>query len=153
MAISIRASAPRLQKMVEEEADDAEAVTKLLELNETIKADLEKYDRLRKGDFQGAQQVSIKPMYQNSRDSAYIRTSPKKASNGAPTSLIDFDGELGDSQISTSSKESNSTGNPLEDLAGLSFNSSPSLFGQGGSISLGQDTSNSFCIYVLTQAC
>jgi ADP-ribosylation factor-binding protein GGA len=49
--------------MVEEEADDAEAVTKLLELNETIKADLERYDRLRKGDFQGAQQVSIKPMY------------------------------------------------------------------------------------------
>ena len=49
--------------MVEEEGDDAEAVTKLLQLNETIKADLEKYDKLRKGDFQGAQQVTIKPMY------------------------------------------------------------------------------------------
>jgi hypothetical protein len=49
--------------MVEEEVDDVEAVTKLLELNETIKADLEKYDKLRKGDFQGAQQVTINPMY------------------------------------------------------------------------------------------
>jgi ADP-ribosylation factor-binding protein GGA len=49
--------------MVQEEGDDTEAVTKLLELNETIKADLEKYDKLRKGDFQGAQQVAIKPMY------------------------------------------------------------------------------------------
>jgi hypothetical protein len=63
LAISIRASAPRLKKMVQEEGDDTEAVTKLLELNETIKADLEKYDKLRKGDFQGAQQVAIKPMY------------------------------------------------------------------------------------------
>lgn len=128
--------------MVEDEGDDAEAVTKLLELNETIKADLEKYDKLRKGDFQGAQQVTIKPMYYRLGGHTNLRTSPTKATNGGPTSLIDFDGELGGSQLSTSSQRSNNTGNLLDDLAGLSFNSSPSPFGQGGSISLGQDTSN-----------
>jgi ADP-ribosylation factor-binding protein GGA len=63
LAISIRASAPRLQKMIQEEADDEEAVGKLLELSSTINADLEKYDKLRKGDFSGASQVTIKPMY------------------------------------------------------------------------------------------
>jgi hypothetical protein len=52
-----------LQKLIEDEADDAEAVTKLMELNETINADLEKYDKLRKGDFRGASQVTVKPMY------------------------------------------------------------------------------------------
>jgi hypothetical protein len=73
---------------------------------------------------------------------ANFRTSPSKVANGGgPTSLIDFDGELGGSQLSTSSQGSNNTGNLLDDLAGLSFNSSPSAFGQGGSISLGQDTS------------
>lgn len=50
--------------MVEEETEDQEAVAKLLELSETIDADLEKYDKLRKGDFQGASKVSVKPMYQ-----------------------------------------------------------------------------------------
>ena len=63
MAISIRAARPKLQKMIEEEAEDAEAVTKLLELSEAINADLEKYDLLRKGDFQGAAQVTVKSMF------------------------------------------------------------------------------------------
>ena len=49
--------------MIQEEADDEEAVGKLLELSSTINADLEKYDKLRKGDFEGASQVTIKPMY------------------------------------------------------------------------------------------
>jgi hypothetical protein len=49
--------------LIEDEAEDQEAVTKLLELSETIDADLEKYDKLRKGDFQGASKVSVKPMY------------------------------------------------------------------------------------------
>lgn len=63
MAVSIRAARPKLQKMIEEEAEDTEAVTKLLELSEAINADLEKYDLLRKGDFQGASQVTVKQMY------------------------------------------------------------------------------------------
>jgi ADP-ribosylation factor-binding protein GGA len=61
--VSIRASRPNLQKMVEEEADDPDAVSKLLELGSMIDADLEKYEKLRKGDFQGASQVTVKPMY------------------------------------------------------------------------------------------
>jgi len=52
-----------LQKLIEDEADDQDAVQKLIELSETINADLEKYDKLRKGDFQGASQVTVKPMY------------------------------------------------------------------------------------------
>jgi hypothetical protein len=61
--VSIRAARPALQKMIEDEAEDTAAVAKLLELSQTINADLEKYDLLRKGDFQGAQEVVVKPMY------------------------------------------------------------------------------------------
>ena len=49
--------------MIEDEADDTEAVQRLLELSSTINADLEKYDKLRKGDFEGASRVAVKPMY------------------------------------------------------------------------------------------
>ena len=62
MAVSIRGSRPKLQKLIEEESDDSVAVAKLLELSETINGDLEKYDKLRKGDFQGASQINVKPM-------------------------------------------------------------------------------------------
>jgi hypothetical protein len=68
-------------------------------------------------------------------------STPSKKANGGPTSLIDFEGELGGSHVSaTSSKSDDGTGNLLDDLAGLSFNS-PTSFGQGGSIALGKDTS------------
>src|SRR5271170_585917 len=43
--------------------------------------------------------------------------------------------------MSSSSKNNNNTGNLLDDLAGLSFQSNPVPFGQGGSITLGHDTS------------
>jgi hypothetical protein len=49
--------------LIEDEVDDQDVVQKLIELSETINADLEKYDKLRKGDFQGASQVTVKPMY------------------------------------------------------------------------------------------
>jgi hypothetical protein len=52
--------------MIEDEAEDTEAVDKLLQLSQTINTDLEKYDLLRKGDFQGAQEVTVKPMYVSS---------------------------------------------------------------------------------------
>jgi hypothetical protein len=118
-------------------------VSKLIELSSTINADLEKYDKLRKGDFAGASQVTIKPMYPFPPMKSLILSSTpsKQSANGGPTSLIDFDGELGGSQVSTSSKASSNSGNLLDDLAGLSFQSAPSAYGQGGSISLGQDTS------------
>ena len=61
MANSIRAARPKLQKLIEEEADDEEAVAKLCVLAETINADLERFDKLRKGDFQGATKVTYKP--------------------------------------------------------------------------------------------
>ena len=143
LAASIRGAGPKLQKMVEDEAEDQEAVAKLLELKEIIEADLEKYDRLRKGDFQGAQHVVVKPMYPLVSNAVnYSNITPtKKSTNGAPTSLIDFDGDLGGSTISGSSKQNYDTGNLLDDLAGLSFQSNLIPFGQGGSISLGHDTS------------
>jgi len=61
--VSIRSSRPKLQKLIEDEVEDQDAVQRLIELSETINADLEKYDKLRKGDFQGASQVTVKPMY------------------------------------------------------------------------------------------
>ena len=61
--MSIKASRPKLQKMIEDEAEDGEAVAELLALGDMIDMDLEKYDKLRKGDFEGASHVTIKPMY------------------------------------------------------------------------------------------
>ena len=49
--------------MIEEESEDHEAVDKLLQLSQIINADLEKYDMLRKGDFEGASNVIVKPLY------------------------------------------------------------------------------------------
>jgi ADP-ribosylation factor-binding protein GGA len=60
--MSVKASRPKLQTMVEDESEDTDAVTKLLELREMIDADLEKYDKLRKGDYAGASQVTVKAM-------------------------------------------------------------------------------------------
>jgi ADP-ribosylation factor-binding protein GGA len=138
LALSIRGSQPKLQKLVEDEADDTEAVSKLLELSQLITADLERYDKLHKGDFHGASQVVVNPLSEPI-------TPTKKTTNGGvvPTSLIDFDGELVGSKTSSSgsTKGFNTGGNLLDDLAGLSFQSNPPSFGQGGSIALGQDTS------------
>ena len=77
------------------------------------------------------------------------KKSTNRGSTNGPTSLIDFDGELGGPNVSTSSKDGNSTGNLLDDLAGLSFQSNPMPFGQGGSIALGQDTSTSLALNCL----
>ena len=143
MAESIRGAVPKLKKMIEDEAEDQEAVGKMLEISETITADLERYDKLRKGDFQGASQVNIKPMYGQIYSTTLTSStdSTRKPANGGPTSLIDFDSELGGSNTSTLSKQGDGTGNLLDDLAGLSFQNTPIPFGQGGSITLGHDTS------------
>ena len=58
--MSIKASRPKLQQMIQDESEDAEAVAKLLELGGMIDANLEKYDKLRKGDYAGASQVTVK---------------------------------------------------------------------------------------------
>jgi ADP-ribosylation factor-binding protein GGA len=123
---------------VEDEADDTEAVSKLLELNQLIAADLERYDKLRKGDFHGAAAVIVNPL-------SDPITPTKRPTNGGvvPTSLIDFDGELGGAGGAHRGVDTggDTGGNLLDDLAGLSFQSQPLSFGQGGSIALGQDTS------------
>ena len=62
MASSVRGAKPKLLKLIEEESNDEEAVSKLTSLAETITADLEKYDKLRNGDFEGARKVSVKSM-------------------------------------------------------------------------------------------
>jgi hypothetical protein len=69
-------------------------------------------------------------------------TQAKRSTNGGPKSLIDFGGDLEGQNTSATSKDNNNTGNLLDDLAGLSFQSNPAPFGQGGSISLGHDTSS-----------
>lgn len=135
--MSIRGSRPKLQKMIEEETEDQEAVGRLLELSEVINADLEKYDKLRKGDYEGASQVTVKPI-----------SAPTRTSNGGPISLIDFDAELGGHSAPPSSKNAGGSGNLIDDLAGLSFQSEP--FGQKGSISLGHDTSKFSTVSPLT---
>lgn len=106
---TLKTSQPKIEKMVDEDHDDEEAVIKLLALNDRIQALLQKYMLIKKKDFAGAAKIS---------------------SSKAATSLIDF----GDDDVSappasapagTSSSTPSGGINLIDQLNGLSF-SSPS---------------------------
>lgn len=137
MYSAVKAAHPRIQKMTEEEGQDEETVAKLLQLNDYLHSLVDKFELLRKGDFDGAGAVSA------------------KAPSGAPTTkpvvsdLIDFGDDLGDQPAASSggatgaasSAGASTVDDLLGDLDGLSFNNN-SGFGQGGSISLLGATNN-----------
>lgn len=123
--------------MCEEESDDHEAVAKLLQINDSIHRTIERYDLIRKGDFQAASNIPV----------GTLGTSGAGVSRGANNelSLIDFGGPEetaandGTAPSATNGAANQSSGNHLEDdLLGLSLGGD--TYGQGGALSLG--TSN-----------
>ena len=119
--------------MVEEESDDANAVVKLLELNDIINATLERYILVKKGDINAAAALPLQSTL--SPGSSSPQAEPVSTSRQQEVSLIDFDNDANGSSSSAppSSK-------PEEDLLGLSFGDSGSsndVFGTGGGIALG----------------
>ena len=115
MASAIKTALPKVQKMVQDEQhEDPEAVSSLLELNDLLNSTFERYRLEKIGRHDEAAKIAP--------------TSPSRSSRPAPRSLIDLDG---DSMAQSDAETADAT----DALSGLSFQSS-SVFGEGGSIAL-----------------
>lgn len=113
---SLKVAQPKIQKIIEEEQDDEEAVQDLLKLNDIVNSLVQKYEFLKAGDINSASQVKV-------------------SSNQQSLSLIDFDDEP---SASPAPQQNNSNVDDLlGDLTSLSFNSTPQNYGNGGAINLG----------------
>jgi ADP-ribosylation factor-binding protein GGA len=132
LASALITAQPKIQRMVEEESDDADAVVKLLELNDAINTIIEKYMLVKKGDINGARALPNVSPY------------PAASSAAKPSqedSLIDL---LGDEPMNGSgAAASSSTPGPSnsallqDDLLGLSIDDPSATISQGGGIALG----------------
>ncbi|KAI5817502.1 VHS domain-containing protein [Pyronema omphalodes] len=132
LASALITAQPKIQKMVEEESDDAEAVVKLLELNDAINTIIEKYMLVKKGDINGARALPNVSPY------------PAASSAAKPSqedSLIDLLGDEptnGSGAVASSSTPGPSNSTLLQDdLLGLSIDDPSATIGQGGGIALG----------------
>lgn len=130
LANALQSAHPKIQRMCEEESDDAVAVAKLLEINDSIHRTVERYKLVRKGDIEGAAKI---PQGTLGTSTGVV----KNANN--ELSLIDFGGDsepatAGSSEPATSSEPLKATSGE-DDLLGLSLEDKP--YGQSGGIALG----------------
>ena len=114
--------------MCEEESDDAEAVAKLLEINDSIHRTIERYKLVKRGDLEAASKIP--------RGTLGTSTGVTKTGDNE-LSLIDFSG---DAEPATSDAAGNATVGPQsgsieDDLLGLSMQDQN--YGQTGGIALG----------------
>ncbi|CUS09677.1 unnamed protein product [Tuber aestivum] len=126
LASALKTAQPKIQKIIEEESEDPDAVVKLLELNDVINTTVERYNFVKRGDLDSAKAL---PLMAGAPPSA---APPPPA---AELSLIDLeDGANGGPSAPASGKPASLE----DDLLGLSFqDSGSSSFGQGGGIALG----------------
>ena len=140
LANALQSAQPKIQKMCEEESDDAEAVNKLLEINDSIHRTIERYKLIKQGDIDAASKIPKGTLGTSTGVS-------KNADN--ELSLIDFGGEEPSSapSISTNGGNTSKTESLEDDLLGLSMQDN--AYGQGGGIALGfgANTSKSLRFY------
>jgi hypothetical protein len=120
--------------MCEEESDDSEAVSKLLEINDSIHRTIERYKLVKKGDLEAASKIP----------KGTLGTSTGVAKNADnELSLIDLGGdpEPTSSNGSTTVPSGQASGSLEDDLLGLSFQESPET--QNGGIALGPSPNSS----------
>lgn len=120
---------PKLQKLIGE-SEDPEATERLLSINDILNSVLERFEKMKNGDFSASSQI----------DSS---TSKSEAGDN----LIDFDFGANQTNVpaagnSTDAAASTAPAQPeniIDDLMGLSFNegNNSSPWGTGGSIALG----------------
>lgn len=123
LANALQSAHPKIQRMCEEESDDAEAVAKLLEINDSIHRTVERYKLVRKGDVEGAAKIP----------KGTLGTTTGVGKNAAnELSLIDFDPEPGSNGAPVTPHQETTV---EDDLLGLSIQDQS--FGQTGGISLG----------------
>ncbi|MDI1484939.1 MAG: ARF-binding protein [Ramalina farinacea] len=128
LASALQSAHPKIQKMCEEESDDAEAVAKLLEINDSIHRTIERYKLVKRGDLEAASKIP--------RGTLGTSTGVTKTGDNE-LSLIDFSG---DAEPPTSDTAANaamgqSSGSIEDDLLGLSMQDQN--YGQTGGIALG----------------
>ncbi|EXJ59598.1 hypothetical protein A1O7_03744 [Cladophialophora yegresii CBS 114405] len=146
LASALQSAHPKIQKMCEEESDDAEAVAKLLEINDSIHRTIERYKLMRAGDIEAANKIA----------KGTLGTTTGVGKNAAnELSLIDFDPEPPAAPPAGASSSSGTNGSLLDtgpitsttqarpktvedDLLGLSLDDSAA--GSLGAISLGPST-------------
>jgi len=131
LANALQSAHPKIQKMCEEESDDAEAVRKLLEINDSIHRTIQRYKLIKKGDFEGASKI---PAGTLGTSTGVSRTANNELS------LIDFDPEPssnGDAAAAAAAAAApaHSISSLENDLLGLSFQDKPEA--PSGSVSLG----------------
>lgn len=129
--------------MCEEESDDAEAVNKLLEINDSIHRTIERYKLVKKGDLEAASKIPKGTLGTSTGVS-------KNADN--ELSLIDFSGDEPTSSAapgnpSTAGSVPSKPDSLEDDLLGLSMQDT--TYGQGGGIALGFRANNSMHIRCL----
>lgn len=129
MASALKTAQPKIQKMIEEESDDHEAVVKLLELNDIINTTVERYNLVRKGDLDAARAL---PLTSGASPSA-SQGAPPPPSAATELSLIDLEDNANGGPSAPAGGKS---GSLEDDLLGLSFQDN-NAFGQGGGIALG----------------
>jgi len=142
LAGALQSAHPKIQKMCEEESDDAEAVAKLLEINDSIHRTVERYKLMKAGNVEAANKI----------EAGTLGTTTGVGKNAAnELSLIDFDPEppAAPAAASTNGSLLATTGAPSglgptkpttveDDLLGLSLDDTGS--GPTGTISLGPTT-------------
>ncbi|KAI9045777.1 VHS domain protein [Aspergillus affinis] len=123
LANALQSAHPKIQKMCEEESDDPEAVSKLLEINDSIHRTIERYKLVKKGDHEAALRIP--------KGTLGTTTGVSKNANNE-LSLIDFDPEP---SSNGNASQAAAGGSSLEnDLLGLSIDEPAPM---GGGISLG----------------
>ncbi|KIW74766.1 hypothetical protein Z517_11536 [Fonsecaea pedrosoi CBS 271.37] len=139
---ALQSAHPKIQRMCEEESDDAEAVAKLFEINDSIHRTIERYKLMKAGDIEAANRI----------EKGTLGTTTGVSKNAAnELSLIDFEPEP--PAVQTIPSQSNgslldagpasSTAQPRpttveDDLLGLSLDDPGA--GTLGAISLGPST-------------
>ena len=129
LASALQSAHPKIQKMCEEESDDAEAVAKLLEINDSIHRTVERYRLVKKGDLEAASKIP----------KGTLGTSTGVAKNADnELSLIDFDADaepVGNNIANTDGVPEQKPATIEDDLLGLSIQDQS--YGQSGGIALG----------------
>lgn len=131
LASALKTAQPKIQKMIEEESDDTDAVVKLLELNDIINTTVERYTLTKRGNLDAARALPL-------ISGQFPPASAESSSSAAPveTSLIDLDNDLNGGGGPSVPNVTGKAGSLEDDLLGLSFQDN-GPFGQGGGIALG----------------
>ncbi|KAL1968916.1 hypothetical protein VTN77DRAFT_1277 [Rasamsonia byssochlamydoides] len=125
LANALQSAYPKIQKMIDEESDDTEAVEKLKQINDSIRRTIERYKLVKKGDLEGASKIP--------KGTLGTTTGVSKNANNE-FSLIDFDPEPspnGDAQ-GTSSLENDLLGLSFQDKPATTSAATPSVQAQAG---------------------